>query len=192
MDATIAESLGETLPQASLLDYEDGPEGLKVKDELVGSGPSPTAGDELEVHYAGWYYAPGSTEGVKFDDSRDRDKNKGLVFEYGVAPIIKGWSLGLESMKEGGKRSMIVPPALGYGDKEVRAAGRPPIPANSELRFEMELLKVNNDMIRKMRRSINDFLRPSGKDFISPEEARKLEAGTLEKPLLQQLFERKD
>ena len=55
---------------------------------------------------------------------------------------------------------------------------------------EMELMKVNNDLIRKMRRGINDFLRPSGKDFISPDEQRKLEAGTLEKPLLQQLFEK--
>jgi len=85
---------------------------------------------------------------------------------------------------------MIIPPSLGYGDKEVRAAGRPPIPANSELRFEMELITVNNDVIRKVRRGINDFLRPAGKDFISPEERKKLDAGTLEKPLLERLFKK--
>ena len=191
MEATLPQDKGETLPASPILDFEKGPEGLLYKDDVVGTGPSPTVGDELEVHYAGWYYAPGSTEGVKFDDSRDRDATKGLMFELGIAPIIKGWSLGLETMKEGGKRSMIVPPALGYGDKEVRAAGRPPIPANSELRFEMELVKVNNDMIRKMRRGINEFLRPKGSDFISPEERRKLDEGTLERPLLERLFDNK-
>ena len=165
------------------MDFEKGPEGLLYKDDVVGTGPSPTVGDELEVHYAGWYYAPGSTEGVKFDDSRDRDANKGLMFELGIAPIIKGWSLGLETMKQGGKRSLIIPPALGYGDVEVSAAGRPSIPPNSELRFELELVVVNNDIIRKMRRSLNDFLRPQGADFVSPEEKQAIRDGTLKKPL---------
>jgi len=162
------------------------------KDDVVGTGPSPTVGDELEVHYAGWYYAPGSTEGVKFDDSRDRDANKGLMFELGIAPIIKGWSLGLETMKQGGKRSLIIPPTLGYGDVEVSSAGRPSIPPNSELRFELELVTVNNDIIRKMRRSLNDFLRPQGSDFVSPEEKQAIKEGTLKKPLIEQLFQKKD
>ena len=131
-------------------------------------------------------------EGVKFDDSRDRDATKGLMFELGVAPIIKGWSLGLETMKQGGKRSLIIPPALGYGDVEVSAAGRPSIPPNSELRFELELVVVNNDIIRKMRRSLNDFLRPQGADFVSPEEKQAIRDGTLKKPLIEQLFQKKD
>ena len=170
MEATLPQDKGETLPASPILDFEKGPEGLLYKDDVVGTGPSPTVGDELEVHYAGWYYAPGSTEGVKFDDSRDRDATKGLMFELGIAPIIKGWSLGLETMKQGGKRSLIIPPTLGYGDVEVSSAGRPSIPPNSELRFELELVTVNNDIIRKMRRSLNDFLRPQGSDFVSPEE----------------------
>ena len=107
MEATLPQDKGDTLPASPVMDFEKGPEGLLYKDEVVGTGPSPTVGDELEVHYAGWYYAPGSTEGVKFDDSRDRDANKGLMFELGIAPIIKGWSLGLETMKQGGKLSLI-------------------------------------------------------------------------------------
>lgn len=191
MKATIPDKL-VTQEAAPVLDFEKGPEGLLFKDDVVGSGASPTIGDELEVHYAGWYYAPGSTEGVKFDDSRDRDASKGLMFELGVAPIIKGWSLGLETMQQGGKRSLIVPPTLGYGDVEVKAQGRPPIPPNSELRFELELVTVNNDIVRKMRRSLNDFLRPKGSDFVSPEEKAAIKAGTLKKPLLLQDLFKKD
>merc|ERR1711924_123004 len=97
-----------------------------------------------------------------------------MGFELGIAPIIKGWSLGLETMKQGGKRSLIIPPTLGYGDVEVSSAGRPSIPPNSELRFELELVTVNNDIIRKMRRSLNDFLRPQGSDFVSPEEKQAI------------------
>eukprot|EP00629_Pelagomonadales_sp_RCC1024_P006956 CAMPEP_0119265166 /NCGR_PEP_ID=MMETSP1329-20130426/4052_1 /TAXON_ID=114041 /ORGANISM="Genus nov. species nov., Strain RCC1024" /LENGTH=233 /DNA_ID=CAMNT_0007264977 /DNA_START=49 /DNA_END=747 /DNA_ORIENTATION=- len=185
MDATLGTG-GETRPKEEITDYLDGKEGLKYKDLVVGTGDSPVGGDELEVHYAGWYYAPGSAEGVKFDDSKERDANKGLVFELGVAPIIKGWALGLETMRQGGSRSLIIPPALGYGDKEVSAAGRPPIPANSELRFELELLKVDNNPIRKFRRAVGDFLRPPGDQYISAEEQKGLDAGTLKKPLLEQ------
>ena len=192
MEATLPQDKGDTLPASPIMDFEKGPEGLLYKDDVVGTGPSPTVGDELEVHYAGWYYAPGSTEGVKFDDSRDRDANKGLMFELGIAPIIKGWSLGLETMKQGGKRSLIIPPTLGYGDVEVSSAGRPSIPPNSELRFELELVTVNNDIIRKMRRSLNDFLRPQGSDFVSPEEKQAIRDGTLKKPLIEQLFQKKD
>ena len=91
-------------------------------------------------------------------------------------------------MKGGGKRTLVVPPALGYGDKEVRAAGRPPIPANSELRFDLELVNVNNDLIRKARRAVGDFLRPPGNQYVTADEKSKLEAGTMEKPLLERLF----
>merc|ERR1712078_606618 len=84
----------------------------------------------------------------------------------------------------GGKRSLIIPPTLGYGDVEVSSAGRPSIPPNSELRFELELVTVNNDIIRKMRRSLNDFLRPQGSDFVSPEEKQAIKEGTLKKPLI--------
>ena len=186
MDSTLGAD--DTKEAESLADFSTMSSGLKFKDAVVGAGPSPKPGDELEVHYCGWYYAPGSTQGVKFDDSKDRDAAKGLVFEYGIAPIIEGWKEGLVTMKPGGKRTLIVPPPLGYGDKEVRAAGRPPIPANSELRFDLELVNVNNDLIRKARRAVGDFLRPPGNQYVTADEKSKLEAGTMEKPLLERLF----
>ena len=113
---------------------------LKIKDDIVGIGKRPSHGDELEVHYRGWYYSPNSTEGIKFDDSRDRDPKKGLIFDYGISPIIQGWNLGIKTMNQGGVRSIIIPPYLGYGNKTVHATGRPSIPGNSELVFELELL----------------------------------------------------
>ena len=61
-----------------------------------------------------------------------------------------------------------------------------------QLRFELELVTVNNDIIRKMRRSLNDFLRPQGADFVSPEEKQAIRDGTLKKPLIEQLFQKKD
>ena len=186
IDSTFAKE--DTKEAESLVDFTSTESGLKFKDVVVGSGPSPTPGDELEVQYAGWYYEPGSSQGVKFDDSRERSADKGLVFEYGIAPIIEGWKEGLVTMKPGGKRTLIVPPPLGYGDKEVRAAGRPPIPANSELRFELELVAVDNSIIRKFRRGVGDFLRPPGNQYVTAEEKAQVEAGTMEKPLLERLF----
>ena len=94
MDSTLGAD--DTKEAESLADFSTMSSGLKFKDAVVGAGPSPKPGDELEVHYCGWYYAPGSTQGVKFDDSKDRDAAKGLVFEYGIAPIIEGWREGLE------------------------------------------------------------------------------------------------
>ena len=140
--------------------------GLLYKDTLIGTGDLPSYGDELEVHYKGWYYSPNTTIGIKFDDSKSRDKNKGLLFEYGKSPIIEGWKIGLKTMKEGGKRILILPPSLGYGNKAVKSIGRPSIPANSELRFEIELIVVNNNIIRKLRRNLYDFIRPNGFDYI--------------------------
>jgi peptidylprolyl isomerase len=143
-----------------------GEKGLLYHDTVIGTGDSPSHGDELEVHYKGWYYSPNATMGIKFDDSKSRDKNKGLLFEYGKSPIIEGWKIGLKTMKAGGKRIIILPPSLGYGNKAVHSIGRPSIPSNSELRFEIELVVVNNNIIRKLRRNIYDFIRPSGFDYI--------------------------
>ena len=143
-----------------------GEKGMLFKDNIVGSGMSPSNGDELEVHYKGWYYSPNSTFGVTFDDSKLRNTDKGLLFEYGKSPIILGWKLGLKTMKEGGKRTIILPPSLGYGNETVHAKDRVSIPANSELLFEIELVHVNNDIIRKLRRNIHDFIRPSGIDYL--------------------------
>ncbi|HEX8285998.1 MAG TPA: FKBP-type peptidyl-prolyl cis-trans isomerase [Pyrinomonadaceae bacterium] len=106
------------------------PSGLKYTDLVVGDGPSPRAGQTAVVHYTGTLI-----DGTKFDSSRD--KGQPLTFVFGQTPMIKGWDEGLATMKVGGKRHLIIPPALGYGP-----APRPNIPANSTLVFDLELLDV--------------------------------------------------
>ena len=104
--------------------------GLKYVDEVVGIGESPSPGRIVRVHYTGRL-----ENGTKFDSSVDR----GQPFEFpiGVGAVIKGWDEGVMTMKVGGKRKLIVPPDLGYG-----ADGVGPIPPNSTLIFEVELLGV--------------------------------------------------
>jgi len=105
--------------------------GLKYIDEVVGTGDAPTRGKKVRVHYTGRL-----TDGKKFDSSVDR----GQPFEFiiGVGQVISGWDEGVASMKVGGKRQLIIPPALGYG---ARGAGGV-IPPNAELIFDVELLGV--------------------------------------------------
>lgn len=106
--------------------------GLKYEDLVEGTGPSPTRGQRVEVHYTGWL-----TNGTKFDSSVDR----GEPFEFvlGVGQVIRGWDEGVASMKVGGKRRLTIPPELGYG---ARGAGGV-IPPNAELIFEVELLGIH-------------------------------------------------
>jgi FKBP-type peptidyl-prolyl cis-trans isomerase len=105
--------------------------GLKMIDEKVGTGTEAQAGNTVEVHYTGWL-----KNGKKFDSSVDRGKP--FPFRLGGGMVIRGWDEGVIGMKEGGKRKLIIPPDLAYGER-----GFPPvIPPNSELTFEVELLKV--------------------------------------------------
>mmetsp|Transcript_10871 Transcript_10871/g.16033 ORF Transcript_10871/g.16033 Transcript_10871/m.16033 type:complete len:223 (+) Transcript_10871:36-704(+) len=137
--------------------FETSGSGLMTNDIVVGDGDSPAEGDLISVHYAGWYDSfkeeGYETSGKKFDNSRDRG-DEPLQLIYGKAQIIEGWNEGLKSMKVGGKREFIIPPNLGYGDKEVKAPGMPSIPANSYLRFEIELVEVDNSMLTKFRLAI--------------------------------------
>src|SRR5712671_1248696 len=109
--------------------------GLQITDSKIGTGASPKPGQICVMHYTGWLYQGGS-KGQKFDSSLDR----GSPFEFpiGRQRVIAGWDEGVASMKVGGKRTLIIPPELGYG---ARGAGGV-IPPNATLIFEVELLDV--------------------------------------------------
>ncbi len=93
------------------------PTGLKYQDEVVGTGPQPKAGQQVTVQYTGWL-DEGGKKGKKFDSSRDR--NQPFSFTIGAGQVIQGWDQGVMTMKTGGKRTLIIPPELGYG---ARGAG---------------------------------------------------------------------
>jgi len=108
--------------------------GLRVADSKVGTGPFPKQGQICVMHYTGWLYQNGQ-KGAKFDSSLDRGKP--FEFPLGAGAVIKGWDEGVGGMKVGGKRTLIIPPDLGYG-----GTPRTGIPAYSTLIFEVELLAV--------------------------------------------------
>ncbi len=105
-------------------------EKLKIEDIEVGTGEEVKKGDTVVIHYNGTL-----TDGTKFDSSYDR----GEPFEtqIGVGAVIQGWDEGVVGMKTGGKRKLIIPPDLGYGDKQMGS-----IPANSTLIFDVELIEI--------------------------------------------------
>jgi len=109
--------------------------GLQMIDTKVGTGASPRPNQTAVVHYTGWIYENG-VKGKKFDSSVDR--NEPFEFPVGAGRVIRGWDEGVASMKIGGKRTLIVPPQLGYG---ARGAGGV-IPPNATLMFDVELLGV--------------------------------------------------
>ena len=109
--------------------------GLQYEDELAGTGPEAAAGQRVRVHYTGWLYENG-VQGAKFDSSRDRSDP--FEFALGAGMVIRGWDEGVAGMKVGGKRTLIIPPQLGYG---ARGAGGV-IPPNATLKFDVELLSV--------------------------------------------------
>jgi len=107
-------------------------------DVEVGEGTVATEGQNVSVHYTGWLYEPEESDshGTKFDSSVDRGQP--FQFPLGGGRVIKGWDQGVEGMKVGGKRTLIIPPEMGYG---ARGAGRV-IPPNATLIFDVELLGV--------------------------------------------------
>ena len=104
--------------------------GLRYQDLTLGSGAEAVAGRMVEVHYSGWL-----TDGTPFDSSRDRGEP--FSFPLGRNRVIAGWDEGVAGMKVGGRRKLVIPPALGYGAADVG-----PIPPNSTLVFDVELLAV--------------------------------------------------
>ena len=109
--------------------------GLQYLDTQIGDGDTAASGQQVTVHYTGWLYND-DTQGAKFDSSKDR----GTPFDFslGAGMVIKGWDEGVAGMKIGGARTLIIPPALGYG---ARGAGGV-IPPNATLKFDVELLGV--------------------------------------------------
>ena len=111
------------------------PNGLKYTDTKTGDGATATPGNKVSVHYTGWLYNNGA-KGTKFDSSVDRGQP--FQFTLGAHQVIAGWDEGVAGMKVGGKRTLIIPPELGYG---ARGAGGV-IPPNATLMFDVELLGV--------------------------------------------------
>jgi FKBP-type peptidyl-prolyl cis-trans isomerase FkpA len=111
------------------------PSGLQYEDTVVGEGAQAQAGQQVTVHYTGWLYNNG-TQGAKFDSSKDRGDPFG--FSLGAGMVIQGWDEGVQGMKVGGTRVLVIPAELGYG---ARGAGGV-IPPNATLKFEVELLGV--------------------------------------------------
>jgi FKBP-type peptidyl-prolyl cis-trans isomerase FkpA len=125
-ELTFAPALKVTLDSTELR-----PSGLYVHDLAVGSGAVADSMSTVEVHYTGWL-----ADGTKFDSSREQPN--GYRFTVGVGQVIGAWDEGIRGMRVGGKRQLIVPPKLGYGD-----IGMPPdIPRMATLVFEVELMGI--------------------------------------------------
>ena len=109
--------------------------GLIYVDEVMGEGNNPKTGDKVVVHYTGTL-----ENGTKFDSSVDRDRP--FEFTLGVCRVIKGWDVGVASMKPGGKRKLIIPPELGYGSRNMGT-----IPPSSTLLFDVELIEIKEKFV---------------------------------------------
>src|SRR5471032_305072 len=109
---------------------------LQKIDTVVGTGKEAVAGMTAVVNYTGWLYLPTAPQqhGAQFDTSIGRSP---FSFQLGAGQVIQGWDEGVKGMKVGGKRTLIVPASLGYGD-----GGAGPIPPNATLIFDVELLDV--------------------------------------------------
>lgn len=117
--------------QNSDMQNEETPGQMKIEDTVVGTGAEAVSGKSVTVHYTGML-----TDGTKFDSSVDRGEP--FIFNLGAGEVIQGWDQGVVGMKVGGKRMMLIPPELGYG----QAGAGDVIPPNATLIFEVELLDV--------------------------------------------------
>lgn len=111
------------------------PSGLKIDEMKVGGGKKAEPGDTVSAHYTGWLYE-NDKKGKKFDSSVDRGRP--YEFPLGQGRVIKGWDEGIAGMRVGGKRTLIIPPHLAYGERGFGST----IPPNATLIFDVELLGV--------------------------------------------------
>jgi FKBP-type peptidyl-prolyl cis-trans isomerase FkpA len=128
----LASNRGDTMAQEAAMSE------LVQEDLEIGTGEDVTSGQTAVVHYTGWLHDPSKPEGKgkKFDSSRDHGDT--FAFTVGGGQVIRGWDLGVAGMKVGGKRRLIIPAALGYGD---RGAGGV-IPGGATLVFDVELMAI--------------------------------------------------
>jgi len=112
---------------------------LTIIDDTVGTGAEARAGMDVLVHYTGWLYDDTASDrhGSQFDSSRDRGTP--FNFPLGAGRVIEGWDQGVAGMRVGGKRTLLIPAALGYGAQGAGSA----IPPNASLVFEVELVDVD-------------------------------------------------
>lgn len=106
-------------------------DGLKIKDTVIGKGPVAKAGDRLSMHYTGTL-----EDGTKFDSSLDR--NDPFDFTLGAGQVIQGWDTGIVGMNVGGKRTLVIPYKMAYGEQGIPGV----IPPKATLNFEVELLEI--------------------------------------------------
>lgn len=128
--AIISDTPKQPLTEEEMNNFQTTESGLKFQDEVVGTGAEAKSGSTVTVNYLGTL-----TDGTKFDSSYDR--NTPFSTQIGVGAVIKGWDEGIVGMKVGGKRKLVIPPSLGYGEQDLGT-----IPPNSTLVFEVELLDV--------------------------------------------------
>jgi len=133
--AAVAANTAIAAPPAHAQPVRTMPDGLQIIDIKIGTGPSPKTGQTCVMNYTGWLYQNGA-KGKKFDSSLDR--NEPFEFPIGTGHVIKGWDEGVATMKVGGKRTLIIPPELGYGASGAGGV----IPPNATLIFDVELLAV--------------------------------------------------
>lgn len=121
----------DTAPLPPVLDVP-----FSTTDIVVGTGTEAVAGKTVRVYYTGWVYSTSAAEnkGSQFDSNT---VGPGFTFTIGAGAVIKGWEQGIVGMRVGGKRRLVIPPSLGYGDRPNGS-----IPANAHLLFEVELLSV--------------------------------------------------
>ncbi len=130
--ATLAAGCKGQTPQNTDTDgYTVLESGLKYKDTVVGEGTTTKAGDRLSMHYTGTL-----DDGTQFDSSLDR----GTPFEFvlGQGDVIQGWDVGVEGMKVGGKRTLVIPYTMAYGERGIPGV----IPAKATLNFDVELMEI--------------------------------------------------
>jgi len=133
--------------------------GIGIVNDMEGIGKTPKTGDMVSVHYTGYL-----ENGQVFDSSHSR--NQPFEFELGVGRVIKGWDEGLSDMKVTGKRTLVIPPELGYGER-----GAPPkIPGNEILIFDIEFLKIRKIDNERIRRNIEQHKKDKINKFISGEK----------------------